>query len=58
MYFLIRKTSLSTYKILSYLLYAVMIMSSLVLWILFDVTDYGLEKLLNFLLITILFLLL
>ena len=28
-------------------------MSSLVLWILFDVTDYGLEKLLNFLLITI-----
>ena len=51
--FLIRKTSLSTYKILSYLLYAVMIMSSLVLWILFDVTDYGLEKLLNFLLITI-----
>lgn len=51
--FLIKKTHLSPYKLLRYIFYSLLVISSLVLWIIYGVTDYGVEKLINFLFITI-----
>ena len=51
--FLIKKTPLSPYKLLRYIFYSLLVISSLVLWTIYGVTDYGFEKLINFLFITI-----
>jgi len=52
--FLIKTIKIDLNKILLYAFYCILIISNLVLWILYDATDYGIEKFLNFLLIPLL----
>ena len=49
--FLIKTIRIDLNKILFYAFYCILIISNLILWILFDATDYGIDKFLNFLLI-------
>jgi len=49
--FLIKSIKINLNKILLYVFYCILILSNLVLWILYDATDYGLEKFINFVLI-------
>ena len=48
MLFSIKKTVLSKTKFLFYLFYLMVLVMSLLLWLLFDVTEFGLEKFFNF----------
>jgi O-antigen ligase len=52
--FLIKSIKIDLNKVLLYAFYCIVIISNLILWILFDATDYGIEKFLNFLLIPLL----
>ena len=50
---LFQKTPVSVYKLIRFLFYSSIIISTLILWTIYGVTDYGFEKLLNFVLITV-----
>ena len=50
---LFQKTPISVYKLIRFLFYSSIIISTLFLWPIYGITDYGFEKLLNFILITV-----
>ena len=52
-FLLIKKSELTSSKILQYSFFSIAILSNLVLWIFYDFNEYGLIKFLNFILITI-----
>jgi len=51
--FSVKKTILSKSKVLFYLFYLLMLLTAPILWIVFDITEYGLEKFVNFWLIVV-----
>jgi len=51
--FSVKKTILSKSKVLFYLFYLLMLLTTPILWIVFDITEYGFEKFVNFWLIVV-----
>ena len=51
--FSVKKTILSKSKVLFYLFYLLMLLTAPILWVVFDITEYGLEKFANFWLIVV-----
>jgi O-antigen ligase len=51
--FSVKKTILSKSKVLFYLFYLLMLLTAPILWVVFDITEYGLEKFVNFWLIVV-----